>query len=54
MCKGRNVLLKYKDGVGLQPQTGETRLSLSRGTKQKSVGGNIDMKTNVRVIELVV
>ena len=54
MCvcpQGRNVLLKYKDGVGLEPQKGEN-LGLF-GRKKKSVGGRLDMNTNVQVLELV-
>ena len=54
VCRGRNVLLKYKDGVGLEPQKGETAsMSGMFGKKKKSLGGRIDMRTNVRVIELV-
>ena len=53
-CTGRNVLLKYKDGVGLEPQKGEAASLLPGfGRKKKSVGGRIDMRTNVQVIELV-
>ena len=51
VCKGRNVLLKYKDGVGLEPQKGE-KAGLF-GKKKKSVGGRLDMNTNVQVLELV-
>jgi hypothetical protein len=51
-CKGKNVLLKYKDGVGLELQRGEASGMLS-SKKKRSVGGGIDMKTNVQVIELV-
>ena len=53
-CKGRNVLLKYKDGVGLEPQKGEQGGMLSFGKKKRvSMGGAIDMRTNVPVLELV-
>lgn len=51
-CKGRNVLLKYKDGVGLEPQRGESSFSIMK-KKKKSMGGGIDMSTNVDVLELV-
>ena len=51
-CKGKNVLLKHKDGVGLELQRGEASGMLS-SKKKRSVGGGIDMKTNVQVIELV-
>ena len=48
------MLLKYKDGVGLEPQKGEAASLLPGfGRKKKSVGGRIDMRTNVQVIELV-
>lgn len=50
-CKGKNVLLKYKDGSGLEVQKGEMMGLM--GKKKRSVGGGIDMRTNVSVIELV-
>ena len=50
-CKGKNVLLKYKHGSGLELQKGESSMLTSK--KKRSVGGGIDMKTNVSVIELV-
>ena len=53
-CKGRNVLLKYKDGIGLEPQKGEKSFGIGLGKKRaSSIGGGIDMKTNIQVLELV-
>ena len=52
-CKDRNVLLKYKDGVGLEPQKGEAGIFGIGAKKKKSVGGRIDMSTNIKVLELV-
>ena len=57
-CKGKNVLLKYKDGGpgggGLEIQKGEAGgLAAVTGKKKRSVGGGIDMKTNVLSLELV-
>ena len=55
-CRGRNVLLKYKDGVGLEPQRGEANGPLGGlvgAGKKRSQGGGIDMKTNVPELELV-
>ena len=51
-CKGHNVLLKYKDGVGLEVQKGETGLFTIR-KKRASVGGRLDMKTNITQLERV-
>ena len=49
-CYQRNVLLKYKAGaLEIQRGQGETLLS----TKKRSIGGGIDMKTNVAALELV-
>ena len=49
-CRDKNVLLKYKDGSGLQVQSGEAGIGRKN---RRSVGGGIDMKTNVASIELV-
>ena len=52
-CRAKNVLLKYKKG-DLEPQkgSGESMLSKVIG-KTRSVGGGIDMKTNVEGLELI-
>jgi len=47
-CRGKNVLLKYKHGE-LEPQRGTSNaafLGVSLG-KKTSIGGGIDMKTNI-------
>ena len=46
-CCGKNVLLKFKEGE-LQLQKGELR-----GIRKRSVGGGIDMRTNVAAIDRI-
>lgn len=48
-CAGRNVLLKYKGG-DLEVQRGAAGGALGLG-KKRSVGGGIDMSTNVASLE---
>ena len=48
MCRGKNVLLKFKAG-DLEPQKGELR---GLG-KRRSMGGGIDMKTNITSLERI-
>ena len=52
-CRGKNVLLKYKKG-DLEPQkgSGESMLGKVIG-KTRSVGGGIDMKTNIVGLDLI-
>ena len=49
-CRGKNVLLKYKSG-DLEPQRGSSGMGFLG--RKMSVGGGIDMKTNVDVLELI-
>ncbi|KAL1524306.1 hypothetical protein AB1Y20_019208 [Prymnesium parvum] len=49
-CKGKNVMVKYKKGeLELQKGTPESMLS----AKRRSLGGGVDMATNVSVLEQV-
>jgi hypothetical protein len=50
-CRAKNVLLKYKAGA-LELQQGQAHGMLGVG-KRRSVGGGIDMKTNVESLELL-
>ena len=58
-CKGKNVLLKFKDGgggsggAGLELQRGEASSLPFMAKKKRSVGGGIDMKTNAEFLESV-
>jgi len=50
-CRGKNVLLKYKAG-SLELQRGAAAMAFLG--KKTSVGGGIDMKTNVdRLVEIM-
>lgn len=46
------MLLKYKDNGNLEIQKGEGK-GLLGGSKKRSLGGGIDMQTNVVAIEQV-
>jgi len=49
-CRGKNVMLKYKKGeLELQRGTGESIFA----SKKRSLGGGIDMSTNVSALEPV-
>eukprot|EP00325_Prymnesiales_sp_UTEX-LB-985_P007321 CAMPEP_0174700998 /NCGR_PEP_ID=MMETSP1094-20130205/5778_1 /TAXON_ID=156173 /ORGANISM="Chrysochromulina brevifilum, Strain UTEX LB 985" /LENGTH=196 /DNA_ID=CAMNT_0015898573 /DNA_START=42 /DNA_END=632 /DNA_ORIENTATION=- len=51
-CRGKNVLLKYKGG-SLELQKGQAEGPLSVMGKKRSLGGGIDMKTNVDSLHLI-
>ena len=52
-CRGKSVLLKYKKG-DLEPQRGASEGLVGKFIGQKSsVGGGIDMKTNIDELQLI-
>ena len=52
-CRGKSVLLKYKKG-DLEPQKGASEGLVGKFIGQKSsVGGGIDMKTNIDELQLL-
>uniref|UniRef100_A0A7S0EAC7 Uncharacterized protein n=1 Tax=Phaeocystis antarctica TaxID=33657 RepID=A0A7S0EAC7_9EUKA len=52
-CRGKNVLLKYKKG-DLEPQRGASEGLVGKVIgKKSSVGGGIDMKTNIDELQLI-
>ena len=52
-CRGKSVLLKYKKG-DLEPQRGASEGLVGKVIgKKSSVGGGIDMKTNIDELQLI-